>query len=36
MFIAASFVIARNWKQFHTMEYNSAIKNRDPIKFADK
>jgi hypothetical protein len=51
MFIAALFVIARNWKQpkhssteewiwkmwlLYTMEYYSAIKNGDLMKFAVK
>ena len=51
MFIAALFVIARNWKQprcpsteewikkmwyIYTMEYYSAIKNKDIMNFAGK
>ena len=51
MFIAALFVIARNWKQprcstteewiqemgcIYTMEYYSAIKNKDILNFAGK
>ena len=50
MFIAASFIIARNWKQpscllteewmkkmyINTMEYYSAVKNKDIINFAGK
>jgi hypothetical protein len=51
VFIAALFIIARNWKQprcfsteewinkmwcIYTMEYYSAIKNKDMMKFAGK
>ena len=51
MFIAALFIIARNWKEprcpsteewiqkmwyIYTMEYYSAIKNNDFMKFAGK
>jgi hypothetical protein len=51
VFIAALFIIARNWKQprcpltrewtkkmwyLYTMEYYSAIKNKDDMKFAGK
>ena len=51
MFIAALFIIARNWKQprcpsteewikkmwyIYTMEYYSAIKNKDIMNFAGK
>ena len=50
MFIAALFIIARNWKKLngrmdienvhfpyiYTMEYYSAIKNKDIMDFADK
>jgi hypothetical protein len=51
MFIAALFIIARNWKQYrcpsieewikrmwyiYTMQFYSAIKNKDIMKFSDK
>ena len=51
MFIAALFIIARNWKNpdvlqqrngyrksgaFYTMEYYTAIKNNDFMKFVGK
>jgi hypothetical protein len=51
MFIAALFIISRNWKEprglsteewiqkmwyIYTMEYYSAIKNNEVMKFLDK
>jgi hypothetical protein len=41
MFVAALFIIARSWKlqktwDIYTMEYYSAIKNNDSVKFTGK
>jgi hypothetical protein len=37
MFIAVLFIIARTWKCYiYTMEYYSAIKNNEFMKFLDK